>query len=177
MTDADETGEARTRTLGILVAVMVAIGVVALVLTLVGHGGSTGQAASQPSGSQVGHQTSAAPASSTAPSSATSATSSTAAVPTTARPSSRAPSSATSAAPATPTRTSTAAAATKVVRYTVRRGDNLTLIAGWFHQRGYGLVYDWNRSVIGRDPDLIFPGQTIIVSLKGDRMTVQTGRR
>ncbi|MBE7195944.1 MAG: LysM peptidoglycan-binding domain-containing protein [Gordonia polyisoprenivorans] len=55
--------------------------------------------------------------------------------------------------------------------YTVRRGDTLSGIAHWFHMRGYGTLYAWNRSVIGRNPNLIFPGQTITVT-PGGRMTV-----
>ena len=47
--------------------------------------------------------------------------------------------------------------------FIVRRGDNLTVIARWFHVRGYAPLYDWNKTVIGRNPDLIYPGQKIIV--------------
>ncbi len=47
--------------------------------------------------------------------------------------------------------------------YIVHRGDNLTVIARWFHVRGYAPLYDWNKTVIGRNPDLIYPGQKIIV--------------
>lgn len=48
------------------------------------------------------------------------------------------------------------------VYYTVVRGDNLTKIA-----RRYGTswqqLYSWNRSVIGSNPNLIYPGQRLIV--------------
>ena len=47
--------------------------------------------------------------------------------------------------------------------YTVKRGDNLTVIAAWFHVRGYEPLYAWNKTIIGRNPDLIFPGQKIVV--------------
>ena len=70
--------------------------------------------------------------------------------------------------------TCSAKPSTKVVKYMVKKGDNLTLIARWFNQRGVSPVYDWNKSVIGRNPNLIYPGQTIIVSLNGDKMNVAT---
>jgi len=56
------------------------------------------------------------------------------------------------------------------VVYTVKRGDNLSSIAWWFHVHGYGPIYDANRHVIGADPDLIFPGQQI--KIIGARMKV-----
>ncbi len=62
----------------------------------------------------------------------------------------------TAAAPATP----------KQVTYTVKRGDNLTKIAAWFDQHGYQPVYAWNRTVIGQDPNLILPGQVLIVAVQ-----------
>ena len=53
------------------------------------------------------------------------------------------------------------------ITYTVRPGDNLTVIATWFHQHGYQPIYDWNRTVIGQNPDLIKPGQVFIVAIQG----------
>ena len=175
---ADDDGQAQTKTLGILVAVMVVAGVVALIMTLTGGNSGKDAAAGQPSGSQVGNQ------SSTAPSATTSTVAPTAAS-TTAAPSTTAPvttaAPATSAAPATPAATTkpagSASTSAKVVKYTVKKGDNLTLIATWFNQRGYGSLYDWNKSVIGKNPNLIYAGQTIIVSLKGDHMNVSTGSK
>lgn len=166
--------QVRTRILGLLVAVMVVAGVVALVLTLSGHDGGGAQAAGQPSGRQVGRETTSSPgvASSTVPAASTSATS----APTTSSPTTTAPATPSSTtAPSTTAPSVEASPSTKVVKYTVRRGDNLTIIARWFHQRGYSPLYDWNKSVIGRNPDLIHPGQVIIVSLKGDMMSVSTG--
>ncbi len=52
--------------------------------------------------------------------------------------------------------------ATTNIYYTVVRGDNLTKIA-----RKYGTtwqqIYSWNRSTIGSNPNLIYPGQRLIV--------------
>jgi LysM repeat protein len=51
--------------------------------------------------------------------------------------------------------------------YVVAPGDNLTVIAAWFHLHGYGQLYDENKAVIGADPDLIHPGQRITISSGG----------
>jgi len=56
------------------------------------------------------------------------------------------------------------------VVYVVKPGDNLSTISWWFHTHGYGPIYDANRSVIGADPDLIFPGQRIRIT--GTTMTM-----
>jgi len=58
----------------------------------------------------------------------------------------------------------------RTITYTVKEGDNLTVIAAWFKLHGYGDLYERNRAVIGDDPDLIFPGQQITISSRG--MTV-----
>ncbi len=50
------------------------------------------------------------------------------------------------------------------ITYTVKRGDTLSGIAAWFKQHGFGDLYRANRAVIGRDPDLIRPGQRITIS-------------
>jgi nucleoid-associated protein YgaU len=56
----------------------------------------------------------------------------------------------------------------KPVIYTVKRGDNLTVIANWFHVHGGAVpLYEWNKSVVGRNPNLIFAGQKIIVAPNG----------
>ena len=68
-------------------------------------------------------------------------------------------SAATSAAP-------TSAAPPKEITYTVKPGDNLFLIAQWFHQNGYQPIYDWNHTIIGQDPALIRPGQVIVVAVE-----------
>ena len=46
----------------------------------------------------------------------------------------------------------------------MKPGDNLSVIAAWFHQHGYGAIYDANRAVIGTNPNLIFPGERITIS-------------
>lgn len=86
----------------------------------------------------------------------------------------------TSAVPTPTTPPATKAAATKApaakapaakvpaskapVTYVVKPGDNLFVIAQWFHLHGYGALYDANRSVIGSDPNLIHPGQRITIA-------------
>jgi hypothetical protein len=49
-------------------------------------------------------------------------------------------------------------ASTVTIIYTVRRGDNLFVIATWFHTHGYGAIYAANKAVIGSNPALIHPG-------------------
>ncbi|MDP9117492.1 MAG: LysM peptidoglycan-binding domain-containing protein [Actinomycetota bacterium] len=51
--------------------------------------------------------------------------------------------------------------------YTVKPGDNLSVIAAWFKLHGYGGLYEANKAVLGDNPDLIHPGQTITVSGTG----------
>jgi nucleoid-associated protein YgaU len=51
------------------------------------------------------------------------------------------------------------------VSYTVVPGDTLSSIAIKFKQAGYQPLYDWNATVIGQNPNLIKPGQVIIVAL------------
>lgn len=45
--------------------------------------------------------------------------------------------------------------------YTVKRGDNLTKIAKQYKLRNWQALYNANRSVIGSNPNLIFPGQVL----------------
>lgn len=54
--------------------------------------------------------------------------------------------------------------------YTVLPGDNLFVIAAWFKLQGYGDLFERNRAVIGDNPDLIRPGQTITISEGGVNM-------
>lgn len=61
----------------------------------------------------------------------------------------------------------------KSITYTVKKGDNLFVIAAWFKLHGYGDLYERNKDVIGKDPRLIIPGQKITVSGRG--MTVSGG--
>jgi len=90
------------------------------------------------------------------------ATPSPAAVPVTPVP----PSATTSAAP--PAATS---AALPPVTYTVVRGDTLSGIAAWFALHGYGDLYAANSAVIGADPNLIVPGETITINGAGMVLT------
>lgn len=56
------------------------------------------------------------------------------------------------------------AAAQAPITYTVKPGDNLFVIAQWFHLHGYGTLYEANRSVIGSNPNLIHPGERITIA-------------
>lgn len=47
--------------------------------------------------------------------------------------------------------------------YVVRVGDTLTSIASFFQVNGYAPLYTWNKAVIGANPNLILPGQTLLV--------------
>lgn len=49
------------------------------------------------------------------------------------------------------------------VTYTVQPGDNLSVIAWWFQIHGYRSIYETNKKVIGSNPDLIYPGQKIVI--------------
>lgn len=69
----------------------------------------------------------------------------------------------TSGAP--PTASTIPAASPQMVYYTVAPGDNLTKIAAWFKLANYHPLYDWNTTVIGSNPNLIFPGQVLVVAL------------
>lgn len=55
--------------------------------------------------------------------------------------------------------------------YKIKRGDTLWDIAHIFTVHGaYLTLYQWNKSVIGRDPNLIYPGQIVIVDPTGHVM-------
>lgn len=49
--------------------------------------------------------------------------------------------------------------------YTVKKGDNLWTLAKKFYGSGaqYTKIYEANRSVIGNNPNLIYPGQTFTI--------------
>lgn len=53
----------------------------------------------------------------------------------------------------------------KTVTYTVAPGDTLSSIADHFKIEGYQPLYDWNKTVIGQNPDLIRPGLVLIVAV------------
>ncbi len=48
--------------------------------------------------------------------------------------------------------------------YTVKAGDNLSDIAAWFKKHGFRDIYEKNKKIIGADPDLIYPGQRIVIN-------------
>lgn len=68
--------------------------------------------------------------------------------------------------PSGPAPTTTEAVAPKTVNYIVKPGDNLTIIAAWFKINGYAPLYGWNAKAIGADPNLIKPGQILIVAVQ-----------
>lgn len=72
------------------------------------------------------------------------------------------------AAAQTPAQAPAAAASTAGTggtTYTVKKGDNLWTLAKKFYGSGakYTKIYEANRSVIGGNPNLIYPGQTFII--------------
>ncbi len=50
------------------------------------------------------------------------------------------------------------------ITYVVKPGDTLSGIAEWFRLHGYGALYNANRTVIGLNPNLIFPGEHITIT-------------
>lgn len=55
-----------------------------------------------------------------------------------------------------------------VTVYKVKPDDNLFVIAQAFSVNGaYLTLYQWNQSVVGQNPDLIHPGQIILVDPTG----------
>ena len=149
----------RPTILALLIGGLVLAGGIALIVVASSNSGGGGGDKSPRAAAAV--STTSAP-SSTAP--ATTA-------PATTAPASTAP--ATTAPPSTAAKaksTTKAAPSVKPITYTVKRGDNLTAIAKWFHMHGYGSLYETNKSVIGKDPNLIHPGQKITISSRG--MTV-----
>lgn len=51
--------------------------------------------------------------------------------------------------------------------YTVKPGDTLNAIAQWFSFHDYQALFDANRDYLGDNPNLIFPGQRIVLSANG----------
>lgn len=49
------------------------------------------------------------------------------------------------------------------VTYTVKRGDNLSIIAWMYHLPDYHPLYDNNRQVVGPNPRLIYAGQVLVI--------------
>lgn len=52
------------------------------------------------------------------------------------------------------------------IRYTVRSGDNLTEIAAHYHLASYAGLYAANHVVIGTNPNLIRPGEVLVIPAK-----------
>ena len=163
-----DDGDARTKTLASLVGLMIAAAVVALLF--VAFDSSSSSASTKPDAGakpSAHHKTPSATAT-VAPSSTASS-----------KPSAKAPKrSSASSKPSASASSSPVAdssshrTSAKRVVYTVKKGDNLTIIAAWFHEHGYGNLYDRNKSVIGNNPNLIHPGQKIMITA-GGRMTAK----
>ena len=147
----------RPTLIALLIGGLVLAGGIALVAVTADGGSSDG----------AGRQTHAA-AMVTSPAHRSAATTSpavTSAPATSAAPTTSAPAPAASSSPKPAAKTKAKA---KPVVYTVKRGDNLTVIARWFHVHG-GVIplYKWNKSVVGRNPNLIFAGPKVIVAPNG----------
>ncbi len=157
----NETLTRRPTLLALLIGGLVLAGGIALIVVAtggMGHGKSGDERAAamvkaQKASASASSAATNTPATSSAPSSSSAPPSSAAASP--------------ASVPSKATKTAKPAASVKPITYTVKRGDNLTVIARWFHMHGYGSLYDANKSVIGNDPNLIFAGQKITVSSRG----------
>jgi nucleoid-associated protein YgaU len=50
--------------------------------------------------------------------------------------------------------------------HVVIAGDTLSGIAAWYRlMGGFTALYEWNHSTIGSDPDLIYPGEVLNISV------------
>lgn len=50
------------------------------------------------------------------------------------------------------------------LKHVVAKGENLSVIAAWYDQTlGYQAAYALNRSIIGSNPNLLFPGEVLTV--------------
>ncbi len=56
-------------------------------------------------------------------------------------------------------------------KYTVAKGDSLSAIAKRFGLSSWNVLYNANKSVIGKNPNLIFPGQSLIIPGKKETVT------
>ena len=50
-----------------------------------------------------------------------------------------------------------------IEHYTVRAGDNLTVIAANHHMSNWHALYHANATTVGSNPNLIFPGQVLVI--------------
>lgn len=78
-------------------------------------------------------------------------------------PSTSTPTTTASKPPAVQYSAAAAAPAQPPITYTVKAGDNLTIIAAWFKLHGYQALYQANAAVIGANPNLIFRGEKITI--------------
>jgi nucleoid-associated protein YgaU len=52
--------------------------------------------------------------------------------------------------------------------HVVAPGDTLFAISQWYKlMGGYAMLYKWNHSVIGNNPDLILPGEVLTITVPG----------
>ena len=52
--------------------------------------------------------------------------------------------------------------------HVVAPGDTLFAISQWYKlMGGYAMLYKWNHSVIGNNPNLIFPGEVLTITVPG----------
>lgn len=170
-TSTSDSNRGRSKLLALLVALTTVAAAVALIVVLV-NGSADGSPRSSATRQQnLAADRNSAAASTSAPAAAASTpATSTPATSTPAAPTSTPASSPATRAAAPKSAATTTHAAKPPLTYVVRRGDNLTVIAKWFHLHGYGSLYERNKAVIGNDPNLIVPGQRITVSSAG--MTV-----
>jgi nucleoid-associated protein YgaU len=53
-----------------------------------------------------------------------------------------------------------------MLTHVVIAGDTLSGIAAWYRlMGGFTALYEWNHSTIGSDPDLIYPGEVLTISV------------
>lgn len=64
------------------------------------------------------------------------------------------------------TTTPTPMPTTNLINYKVVPGDNLTTIAAKFKVAGYVPLYQWNLTVVGKNPNLIRPGTVLVIAVQ-----------
>lgn len=76
--------------------------------------------------------------------------------------------------PSTPTTPSSPATGSE--KYTVKSGDTLSKIAGYKKvPGGWQVIYAANKSVIGSNPNMIYPGQKLVIPTGAKKYTVKSG--
>jgi nucleoid-associated protein YgaU len=129
------------------------------------RGGSGKGASEQVSGSPV--TTASPPTGSTTPASTTTVAPAT--IPTTASPPTTARSFAATSKPiAVAGGTFVVIGGEVSLTHVVAPGDTLFAISQWYKlMGGYAMLYKWNHSVIGTNPNLIFPGEVLTITVPG----------